>query len=522
MRGWPQASLILLLSCAEADTGGLLPGPLPNPNDGGTPQPSDSGVPTTSPDSGVPVGPGPEAETFKSGTRLRAVVLDAGGGARSFQYWYDTTLGVECTFEYAWDGEVYCLPLGRPADRFRDLNCQEPVAVVDDCSRGDTYFRSVPAWEGQVNQCGYDRLDRGRWLEIFRAIGTARVDQLQYGAGEACYVERVPDQEIFLLEPAPLTSFVRGAVALQDRGLMLGVWRVLAEDGAEEDLAMVDLSRNQECDPVLGLDQCAPNSALTYVREDLFARGCAQSLAGGTSNPGCQPELALEWELPSGPLCSRGAARLRTLAEPYSGPVYRNDEGQCQPREGLSPSGLFTVGPLVNRLYFPAVERRRVGSGGLQVERYFSSSLNPLPSYESVFDVRTGNRCELAPDENDPGASACLNPEEIAGAYLAYADPGCQLPLGVQWLYDNLGCQEQPRSLVLIGPRPSLGRWCATGPTRLFEVGPPHQGPVYTTNWQGRCEPLDLTTPQGFRVYPHQLGAQRSLEGYPRVRQIIE
>lgn len=525
MRGWGLGTLLFFWSCAEADTGGLLQGP----SDAGSPA-SDSGGPNPLPDSGVtvpdsggPIVPGPEAETFKSGTRLRAAVLDAGGGARRFHAWYDTVLGAYCSFERTIDGELYCLPVGGFAHHFRDLDCQEPTVVVTECNRSQLYFRGISELEDQFNWCQYERLDLGRRHTAYRAIGSERVDQVQYaGAGE-CYVDRTPNQEIYILEPVPLPTLVRGTATLQDRGGMLGVWRVYAEDGAEQDLAMVDRSRNTECTPVQGVDQCAPSRAIAYVSDEMFGDSCTQTLAAGGSDPNCQPELALEFEQPTGPLCRREAGRLRELGEAYFGPLYRVNQGQCEPWGELHPVGLMTVGPTVNRFHFPALERHRVGTGRLQVERYFSTSREPLPTSNELFvDGRTGNPCGLFEDPRDPGASVCLDIEEVAGALAAYADPNCQELIAVQQVWNSLGCVQQPRSLVSVYLGPPLGSPCGPFPRQLREVGPEHRGSIYSLDVDGRCELSERSAIPGRRAYAHRLGPVRGLEGYPRVRQLIE
>ena len=177
----------------------------------------------------------------------------------------------------------------------------------------------------------------------------------------------------------------------------------------------------------------------------------------------------------------------------------------------------------MERFHFPSLDRHRVGTGRLQVERHFDTALVPLPgAYEPFFDTRTGRACFLVADHEDPGATACLDPDEVQGAMAAYADPSCQDRIAVQMPWDSLGCREEPRPVVhtLVGQR--FGGLCETLPEELREAGPEHRGQVYTRRFDGACEPFDLRPSQGRRPYAHRLGPVRGLEGYPRVRRLIE
>jgi len=73
--------------------------------------------------------PGPDALPWKSGSRLRARVWDGGDGAQLFIDWFDTMLGIPCTFAKGPEGVEYCMPaLGSvqycPPDR--DYDSREP------------------------------------------------------------------------------------------------------------------------------------------------------------------------------------------------------------------------------------------------------------------------------------------------------------------------------------------------------------------------------------------------------------
>jgi hypothetical protein len=61
-----------------------------------------------------------------SGSRLRARFYDGGEGAILFGGWFDSELGVDCTFVRTRDGATRCLPSGQPAV-WMDATCTMPV-----------------------------------------------------------------------------------------------------------------------------------------------------------------------------------------------------------------------------------------------------------------------------------------------------------------------------------------------------------------------------------------------------------
>jgi hypothetical protein len=68
---------------------------------------------------------GPALPGVVSGSRLRAKIRDGGGGAVRFAGWFDTELGVPCSFVLARDGQLRCLP--GPLAVHSDPTCTMPV-----------------------------------------------------------------------------------------------------------------------------------------------------------------------------------------------------------------------------------------------------------------------------------------------------------------------------------------------------------------------------------------------------------
>jgi hypothetical protein len=69
--------------------------------------------------------PTPALVGVVSGSRLRAMLYDGGEGALSFRSWFDSELGVPCTFMRTRGGQMRCLPF--PLAIYADASCTIPV-----------------------------------------------------------------------------------------------------------------------------------------------------------------------------------------------------------------------------------------------------------------------------------------------------------------------------------------------------------------------------------------------------------
>jgi hypothetical protein len=80
-----------------------------------------------------------------SGSRVRATFYDGGEGAILFGGWFDSELGVGCTFVRTRDGAMRCLPAGQPAV-WMDATCTMPVWRAE---FRESLPRYVTAWLSQ-------------------------------------------------------------------------------------------------------------------------------------------------------------------------------------------------------------------------------------------------------------------------------------------------------------------------------------------------------------------------------------
>jgi hypothetical protein len=104
-----------------------------------------------------------------SGSRLRAMFYDGGGGALRLRGWFDSELGTQCNFLRARDGQMRCLP--SPLAMFADTACAMPVWRTVGCEPTPRYVTAfVPGPASVVYALGepYTGLVRNTGLGICR------------------------------------------------------------------------------------------------------------------------------------------------------------------------------------------------------------------------------------------------------------------------------------------------------------------------------------------------------------------
>lgn len=70
---------------------------------------------------------------FEAGSRLKVRAIVADDGARQPVGWFDSELGVECSFRPDAVGSTRCLPLAHNATYFADSGCNTPLVLLS-CS----------------------------------------------------------------------------------------------------------------------------------------------------------------------------------------------------------------------------------------------------------------------------------------------------------------------------------------------------------------------------------------------------
>ncbi len=202
MKNVPATLLLsLLLACTNA------PNEAPTNGDGGQASRADGGP--NAPSMG---------ESYKSGTRLRAIKRRAAGGAESFLRWRDLDLSIDCTEQYA-NGEVRCLPAVRRnqiAVWFEDANCTVPfIRLYNTCGLSDSTLFLLDLEEQTGQEC--TTIDRDRYFvldgdemtppaQAYRQydIGLCALDNVDPGHADHYY----PAREVDLTRYARLEEFV--------------------------------------------------------------------------------------------------------------------------------------------------------------------------------------------------------------------------------------------------------------------------------------------------------------------------
>ena len=81
-------------------------------------------------DAGGAGGGGEASPFFGDGSRLEANYFDYGGGARQFLDWFDTTLGVSCSFQRFATGDIACVPPANDASTYyADASCMQSLIL---------------------------------------------------------------------------------------------------------------------------------------------------------------------------------------------------------------------------------------------------------------------------------------------------------------------------------------------------------------------------------------------------------
>jgi hypothetical protein len=299
---------------------------------------------------------------FHSGARLRARVVDGGGGAVAFVGWQDAVLETSCVLAVASDGSTRCLPASTQPAFFFDAACTERAATF---SAGTTPPPFVSVAD-DVKRC-----DRRFLLHAFR-VGEARATTRIYaGGGGKCGVSPLlPDEEAYALSPeVPPRTFVEARRVTEARGAGLDANVFVTDDGARQVDSAFDKQRGATCGVPRGINgelvapaRCIP---LEGAYDGFYANAtCTGERVAYTGNvEGCPaPTTAIQLRS----TCD-GAASLSlwALGPQTSAPAHYVSGAAC---ETLAPIGLRLypeVAPL-DLAAFPALATVAIGSGRLR------------------------------------------------------------------------------------------------------------------------------------------------------------
>jgi hypothetical protein len=208
-----------------------------------------------------------EHPMYRSGARLRARVLDAGGVAVAFQGFRDRELESNCEIQMAEDGEYRCLPVTSGAIYFLDPSCTHPVyrASAATALCPETPEPYVVAEFRVFGDCGSQP-----WSRVFR-VGEPREAAFAYvSTTSGCMPLGTLDcmREAEPLDPA---TFVRADLAVEQAGEGFAIERFATDDGASAIHALRDTRHGQRCSvqSEIRADTCLPLQTAQVVADIL-------------------------------------------------------------------------------------------------------------------------------------------------------------------------------------------------------------------------------------------------------------
>lgn len=431
---------------------------------------------------------------YASGSRLRVVVLDGGGGAESFDGFYDTELGEPCQFRTASDGELRCLPTPDTTLRhatFADATCATPVALLPSPACGPIVHDALVPVAGSCNA-----------FEV-RAIGAALGDAPVYRMNGSCTeVQPDPGRAPFALGAvAPPSAFVRATEQREDLGGGVSRRVFVGEDGSREIVGAAYTDLGSVCrDPGEGpyAGRCAPFSALGATGQFVDASCTTPAIVGAKDacwhddyivavDPalGCLGELVGVWR--------RGPT--------VTGPFFYGSKGTCQQAgEQTYESAGEPLGPDA----FPALTTKSLGVGGLSVS--ISSTMDgvALDSSGTFHDVKRGVLCDVY---ELVGAGLRCIPHNRAEASELFADAACTTPVVK---FDASACTPSP---PIVAVRP-VGDACG-GLAEVDAIGSAPGSTIYSKK-DGAC----VAEPAGGASQFYPVGTPLDPASFPSVTRV--
>jgi hypothetical protein len=413
-----------------------------------------SAVAACSSDAGAPPAP---AWLYQSGTRLRARVTDAGGGARRFDGWYDTQLATPCTFRRAADGVQRCVPMAQiiyGPTFYLDAACSVPATdYVDPEAEAPFFATNGPLVPAPPAACGADLIAASTYDEY--AVEAWRVGPAQPTTGAffyrndsgGCSQFPMSVSPVYPLEPLAAAQLVGATATVETRGPSMAVKILTADDGAKAVGEAFDTTLGRPCFPswvyfVTNDYRCWAATART---PNETPQGC-----GSGAVAACADEIFVD-----GSVCGPS---FHTLAAAPCGPP------------GGDGFDFYELGAPFDPARFPSLTSELVGTGRLRLviarpsdddrplfvnPPFFASQDRYIPG--SFFDTERQLPCDAAAFED--GTIRCLTFDTLSADI--YSDPACSNPIAAQ--------PNTPSCATAAPPTPP--RFAFGSPGRLYTLG---------------------------------------------------
>ena len=430
---------------------------------------------SSAPEEGAPTfGPGDatSGDGFHAGSRLRARVQQAEGGATLFSGWTDTALEISCSFALASDNVTRCLPLRGRGDTYADPSCSQPVYILRTWAPSCAYAPPTLIRDIAMEPCGAGRAVRR--VEAKLAIG----DYYQRDKTGACTAtgDLVPWAAYAVSDPIdPQTMLARTDSTNEARGPHYFVNRISAEDGSTELLTSpLDAERNQPCvagprDASGGL-RCLPLSQA----QDWTQRGVHTRF----NDAACTTPVATYFNLCTPPAivvvrdtnqCHESSTSyalpgLRLSSSVWQSPVFGGGSSSCvaSTQRNLDSIPEYGIGAPLDPTNFPALKTVDEGTARIRV-RSLASDIGEKLTAIGFFDAARNAMCSARRAAD--GALRCFpNTGGLGYATLEYTDGSCThaVARGLR------GCAMTTGFLV---DDPESGVCHSASRTRYFSVG---------------------------------------------------
>jgi len=461
--------------------------------------------------------PAMETAPWRSGKRLRARVLDGGGGALRFLGWHDTQLDVDCSFLLAADGKLRCLPGEESGAVYSDAACTQ-LFVPELGDAADRYRRIAPPNDGLCSN-----------PDPFTAEIAAQWDVVTLGAAQTLARYFFPSSDSsapatttcagvdvagngysgHLADPAPPETFV-AAQEKTTTEMPLGARIISAEDDSEEIPWLVDQARGAPCAPgeLPGVPTplCLPNPLLSVPVNDTSACQNVTSMADG--------QMAMRMH--------------GCPAIPAPAVILTAAVDSCNvPSTSVLDASPTSCGAAFDLSRLVPLAVRESGSGRLRARAVTTAagqaahaSLSPLQGLEQgdFFDSERNERCNV--QDTADGAKRCLPVSAQRGDLTYFSDPACSVPVAI--FAAMAGCA-MPRPLIAT-PGPPITSDLPPPPTppvdALYQAGDtPMPGTIYVISGKGGGCTDSLLTDREFMMLPLQ---KLDLGSFPVVTEHLE
>lgn len=407
----------------------------------------------------------PDGVTHVSGKRLRARVLDAGGGAIKHVGWMDTERGEACVIALFDDGVRRCLPIDHDGlgETYSDPECTVHVLVQSSAT--------PPPAELAFEQPGCDGFQLHGYFRV-DGVSSATTSYLRMLDG-ACIESPVStSQTIYDLESIP-DALVSFTTSVEERSGRLGVEVYAGSDGSIALGRTYDRERDAPCTPTGNDDpRCLPLDAVGAPVQYSALPDCSVLGGGFTCSPSTCPPPTVVLERDYG---ACGSTFTLHDAEPFTQAFSTDPDGKCVAVNfGLcryAPSG-----KAIPKTDFPGFGDARVGTGRIVLAVRTGADDARTVEELDLIDTTTGRACR--PQTFVDGIDRCVDAgaPSVNGGGRLYAYPNCTTPFVSS---TSPGCDASTPPYAVEWDQPD-GVIVGDAPVKaLYAIAAPFAGIVY-------------------------------------------